>query len=363
MHEKILLRFDARQSLNPEGKHVRNGLSTALRTGDDLWLSCDERTTLERLTLNSKGEFASHRSFELCDFLDLPGGKNEVDIEGMALAGHYIWLIGSHSLKRSKPHSHDPVEKQVKRLAKIKNDPNRYLLARIPIILDNESGRYALHKECPNPDKPAQTLRAAQLHGDTTSSQLTDALQQDEHIAPFLSIPSKDNGLDIEGLTSSGDRIFIGLRGPVLRGWAIVLEIETEEDEKGMLHLKQLTEKHPYKKHFLHLRGKGIRELRIYGEDIYILAGPTMDQDGVIAMYRWPNALKTTQEEQTMVHAKHLERLCEVPHGTGANSGKDKAEGLAIHDEKHALVVFDSPTDERLVGENDVWADIIKLVQ
>ncbi|MHA6250196.1 DUF3616 domain-containing protein [Pontibacter sp. CAU 1760] len=361
MNEKIRLQFDEKQSRNPEGKHVRNGLSTALRTGNSLWLSCDERITIERLTLNSEGEFGNHKSFDLSDFIELPGGNTEIDIEGMALAGHYIWIIGSHSLKRKKPHSHDPVPKQIKSLAKIKNDPNRYLLARIPVAVDEATNEYTLLKECKHPDQPDRILRAAQLRGTTTSSLLTDALQNDEHIGPFLAIPSKDNGLDIEGLTTSDDRIFIGLRGPVLRGWAIVLEIETEEDEQGTLHLKQLTKQHPYKKHFLHLQGKGIRELRIFGNDMYILAGPTMDQDGVIAMYRWPGALTNTAEE-SMVHKKDLERLCEIPHGTGAHSGKDKAEGLAIHDDKHVLVVFDSPIDERLIGENGVLADIIQVV-
>lgn len=363
MTKKILLRFDAGKSLNPEGKHVRDGLSTGLRTGDNLWLSCDERTTIERLTVSSDGSFAGHQSFDLRDYLELPDGDNsEVDIEGMGTTDHYIWIVGSHSLKRKKPRGHDSVKKQMKRLAKIQTDPNRYLLARIPFLLDEASGQYMLHKQCEHPERPGYMLRAAQLHGGKTSSLLTDVLQQDEHIAPFLTIPGKDNGFDVEGLTTSGERIFIGLRGPVLRGWAIVLELETEEDDKGQLHLKQLTEKRPYKKHFLHLKGKGIRELRIFGEDMYILAGPTMDQDGVIAIYRWPNALRHTQEE-CMVHTKELVRLCEVPHGTGEDSGKDKAEGLAIYDEKHALVVFDSPKDDRKTEKNAVIADIIKLVK
>ena len=363
MTKNIMLRFDPKNSLNPKGKHVRDGLSTALRTGDNLWLSCDERTTLERLTLAKDGSFAGHQSFDLKDYLQLPDGdKSEIDIEGMGMANNYIWIVGSHSLKRKKPRRHHPVEKQMRHLAKVQSDPNRYLLARIPIVLDKASGEHILHKTCEDPERPGHQLRAAQLRGDQTSSTLTDALQQDEHIGPFMSIPSKDNGFDVEGLTTSGNRIFIGLRGPVLRGWAVVLEVETEEDDKGPLHLKQLTKKRPYKKHFLHLKGKGIRELRIFGDDMYILAGPTMDQDGVIAIYRWANALRHTEEE-TMVHTTELERLCEVPHGTGADSGKDKAEGLAIYDEKHALVVFDSPVEARKPEEHAVLADVIRVVK
>lgn len=360
MAKAIVLHFKHDLSIAND-KHVRDGLSAALRTGNDLWLSCDERTTIERLSLQDDGSFAGHTSFELADYLELPAkDKSEIDIEGIGIANNYLWIIGSHSLKRRKPKRHQSIKKQMKRLSEVTSDPNRYLLARIPVVKDEQTGRYELYKETENPDNPGHTLRAAQLRGNTTSSLLTEVLQHDEHLGPFISIPGKDNGFDIEGLATHGNRIYLGLRGPVLRGWAVILEVEVEEDEKGVLHLKQLIGEHPYKKHFLNLRGKGIRELRVFGEDLYILAGPTMDLDGVIAIYRWPGALVGRTEH--MVHHNELERLHEVPHGTGANSGKDKAEGLAVFDEKHVLVVFDSPTDERKIGSDSVEALVVKVV-
>ncbi|MBB6611517.1 DUF3616 domain-containing protein [Pontibacter sp. Tf4] len=360
MAKSITLSFAPELSLNQQGKHVRDGLSTVLHTDNNLWLSCDERTTIERLTQQPDGSFGEHRSFCLSDYLQLPDGTNsEIDIEGMGMANHYLWLVGSHSLKRKKPRKHDSLAKQMKRLAKVVSDPNRYLLARIPIILDKHTGNYTLCKECPDPDNPGKTLRAAQLAGDRTSNQLLEVLKQDEHISPFLHIPGKDNGFDIEGLATSGNKLYLGLRGPVLRGWAIVLEVEAEEDENGLLKLKQLSSGRPYKKHFLHLKGKGIRELRILGNDVYILAGPTMDLDGVIAVYRWRNGVLA--EEESMVHTADLERLCEVPHGHGQETGKDKAEGLAVYDEHNLVVVFDSPTDARKKGEHAVLADLIKI--
>ncbi|WP_266203267.1 DUF3616 domain-containing protein [Pontibacter kalidii] len=360
MKKKVILQFDPRLSSNPEGKHVRDGLSAALCTGNNLWVSCDERTTIERLTRQSDGSYAQHQSFSLEDFIDLPAkGESEIDIEGMGIAGNYLWIMGSHSLKRSKPKRHQSTTKQMERLARVKSDPNRYLLARIPILQD-ESGNYTLHKEADDPEQPGHTLVAAQLHGDTHSSILTELLAQDEHIAPFMNIPGKDNGFDVEGLAIHGKRIFIGLRGPVLRGWAMVLEVEAEEDEEGKLHLRKLENGKPYKKHFLNLRGKGIRELRFFGEDLYLLAGPTMDLDGVIAIYRWPNAVG---EPEQMVHHNELHRLQEVPHGTGKDTSKDKAEGLAVLDEHHVLVVFDSPMDERKQGEDAVWADVLRVAE
>ncbi|WP_439880536.1 DUF3616 domain-containing protein [Pontibacter sp. MBLB2868] len=361
MTTKITLEFDHKISLTPDGKHVRDGLSTALRTGDNLWLSCDERTAVERLTLTAKGTFAQHASFRLSDYLDLPGQEqSEVDIEGMGAANGYMWIMGSHSLKRKKPKRHASIQKQIKQLADIKNDANRYLLARIPMIQDKESGQFTLYKEVEDPEQEGRLLRAAQLHGDKTSSILSEILLKDEHLAPFMTIPGKDNGFDVEGLAVFGNRLFIGLRGPVLRGWAVVLEVEPEEDKKGKLHLKELGNGRLYRKHFLNLRGKGIRELRVFGDDMYLLAGPTMDLDGVIAIYRWPNAVK--QEKEQLLHNNELERIGEVPHGTGENTGKDKGEGLAFFDEKHVLVVFDSPVEERKVGKDAVQADLIRVI-
>ena len=60
----------------------------------------------------------------------------------------------------------------------------------------------------------------------TKGNDLTEALRGDEHLGSFLAIPGKDNGFDIEGLAVAGERLFIGLRGPVLRGWAVILEVE-----------------------------------------------------------------------------------------------------------------------------------------
>ncbi|MCC9136362.1 DUF3616 domain-containing protein [Pontibacter silvestris] len=360
MEKKLLLHFDPALSLNPEGKHVRDGLSTVLRTGDNLWVCCDERITIERLTLNGSGECAAHQSFKLTDFIELPN-ESEVDIEGIGIAENYLWIIGSHSLKRKKPRRQDSITEQIKRLAKVKTDANRYLLARIPILLEEKTGEHMLYKEHPDPDNPEYTLQAAQLEVGENTNQIVQMLQQDKHLKSFMKIPGKDNGFDIEGLAVSERRIFIGLRGPVLRGWAIVLEVEVEEKERGILQLKPFANGQLYRKHFLQLRGKGIREMRFLGNDIYLLAGPTMDLDGIIVVYRWRNVLTITEEQ--LVHNDELERLCEVPHGYGKDSGKDKAEGLAIFDETHVLVVFDSPIDARKVGENSVTADLYNVIR
>ncbi|MDF7812806.1 DUF3616 domain-containing protein [Hymenobacter sp. YC55] len=362
--QSALLHFNPKLSLNADGKHVRDGLSTVLRTGDNIWVSCDERTSIERLRLSAPNEFKGHCRYELSELLDLgEDAEEEIDIEGMAESDHYLWVIGSHSRKRKQPKPEDDdMAKQIARLAEVKEEPSRYLLARIPLLQNPTTGDYELFREAPHPTEPGKTLCAAQLHGSDTSNELLEILAQDPHLKPFMQIPGKDNGFDIEGLAVAPDgRLFVGLRGPVLRGWAVVLELLPREDKHGRLRLAELagaTEKY-YKKHFLALGGMGLRELRQRGSDLLLLAGPTMDLDGTIAVYCWPDALRC--EEDSLVGPDKLQRLFDVPHGFGPTAGKDKAEGMALLDDKHVLIVFDSPTDDRKPAAHQVVADVYPI--
>ncbi|GAA4353888.1 DUF3616 domain-containing protein [Hymenobacter saemangeumensis] len=365
MHRRpYTLHFDPKLSLNAEEKHVRDGLSAVLLTGDNLWVSCDERTSVERLRRTGPHSFGEHCSYELADLLDLPDdADSEIDIEGMGHANHYLWIVGSHSLRRKKPDKKGKdAEAQIARLAEVKGEPNRYLLARIPLLQNEKTGDFELHKAAPHPEKKGHMLRAAQLHGNGKGNELLDLLADDPHIGPFLTIPGKDNGFDIEGLavTNKG-QVFVGLRGPVLRGWALALELYPEEDKHGQLRLGKVkgAAQTYYRKHFLDLRGMGLREMRECGPDMLLLAGPTMDLDGTIAVYRWPGATRLTAD--SLIPADKLQRLFDVPHGHGPTAGKDRAEGMALLDERHILLTFDSPADSRKTGDNQAVADSFLL--
>jgi hypothetical protein len=61
-----------------------------------------------------------HRQFRVADFIKLPELEDqEIDIEGLAYAGHYLWFVGSHSWKRKKPKSDKNDEKNIKRLTNL----------------------------------------------------------------------------------------------------------------------------------------------------------------------------------------------------------------------------------------------------
>lgn len=358
--QDIILSFNNEISYNEDGKHKRDGLSSAIRTENNLWVCCDEGSSLERLTFLGEGKLGNHKTFNLNEYIEMPlGSSEEVDLEGLGIhENKYIWVVGSHSLTRKKPKKSDPPEKQIKRLAKVKEDPKRYLLARIPIVKD-ELGNYDLCKICPDNNNKSDKVTAAQLERRDRGNQLMEALENDEHFKDFLKIPGKDNGFDIEGLAVYKEKIFIGVRGPVLRGWAIILEIQVEDIDKHYFQLKPGSNGKLYKKHFLHLEGMGIRDLRVINEDLLILAGPSMDLDGTISVYRWRNGIE--QKEEAIVHRKDLERLFDVPHGSGENSGHDKAEGMALLDQNHVLIVFDTPTNKRKLDDSSVIGDVYQV--
>jgi hypothetical protein len=199
-----------------------------------------------------------------------------------------MWITGSHGLKRKKPDDSDSLKKQIKELAKVESQPNRYLLARIPLVADPQTGEYRLHKSCHHPEHKDQTLTAAVLKGDAHSNELTQALKKDSHLKHYLAIPGKDNGFDIEGLAIDGSRIFLGLRGPVLRGWAVVLELEMEATERPHAAPEAGGAQGQKVQEALPGPGRhGHPENDPAGGDLLILAGPTMDLDGTIALFRW----------------------------------------------------------------------------
>lgn len=333
-------------------------LSAVARTPDGhLWLGSDEFITLERLTPMGDGVYGSHQTFHLKDFIELFDHDSEIDIEGLDYSDGYLWVVGSHSVKRNKTKGKKP-SKDIERLSEIERDPNRSLLARLPILNGEIVPTYARSEE----DGEA-VLSAASLKKINDHSQLTEVLADDEHLGPFLSIglPSKDNGFDIEGIAVNGNQIFLGLRGPVLRGWAIILEIEVEESEPGTLTLKDLGDGKLYRKHFLDLNGQGIRELCLHDGDLIVLAGPTMDLEGAMQVFRFQDVLDHSQDTLWDQASGQLAVLFDLPFTIGA----DHAEGLTLLPclgyDNGLMMVYDSPHSNRRPSKKAVFADIFRL--
>lgn len=349
---RVLLRFDG-----TDGELHHDLSATALTPDGSLWMGSDELLTLERLSPIGPYSYGQHRSFAISDFVELANQKDEIDIEGMDFAQHYLWFTGSHSTKRGKVKGKKR-EKDLKSLATIKTEPNRYTLARIP-VLNGE-----LLKSCSNPDNPNETLTAAWLQKSGDKNILIDALAEDAHLGPFLAapLPSKGNGFDIEGLAVVNERIYLGLRGPVLRGWALILELQLEEETPEILTLKPIgTSGRRYKKHFVDLNGMGIRELCRQDDDLLILAGPTMEQEGAMQIFRFKDALDLEDDSITSQESGDLEVVCDLPF----TFGSDHAEGLTffpwIDGSTGLLIVYDSPDASRIPAPQSIYADLFRL--
>jgi hypothetical protein len=342
---------------------IRKSLSAVIQTGRHLWLGCDETATLERLTHLGGGRWGEHRTFPLADVLDLPGAADdEVDVEGLAWAPPYLWIVGSHGRKRDKPDlEKDGLEDALACLADVDTEDNRYLLARIPLEEDPESGGLVPRRSCPDPRDPGKTLTAARLKGKGRDSALMRALETDEHLRKFLRLPGKDNGFDIEGLSAADGRLFVGLRGPVLRGWAVVLELLAEEGSRPeRLKLARIGPGgRRYRKHFLQLDGLGVREITHLRDEMLVLAGPTMDVRAPATLFRWRGALSA--QGDTLVPEEKLERLMDLPHdvdGPGDHPEgvcRFRAEGM-----EGLLVVYDSPARRRRRGGR-IEADVFPI--
>ena len=329
-------------------------ISTSIVVDDTLFLAYDESAAIERLRW--KGDkYTKHKTFELDDFFDLPDGKGEMDIEGLAWEKPYLWFTGSMSLKRNEPNPDDDDEKGAAKLLEIDTDDNRFTLGRIPCEYDEDKNEWTPVQELETTDG---VLKGMIMEGGTRSTVLSELLSVDDHIAPFMKIPCKENGFDIEGLAVQGERIFLGLRGPVLSGWATVIEFGVHE-RNGYLHMDgRGDDEKPYRKHFIKMAGMGIREINVDPEtnDLLILAGPTMDLDGTISAWR----IKGGLPEKPISFTHDPERMFDVVDGTNLEHGKDKAEGMAILNDGNYLITFDSPREDRFEGDRGVWVDVYK---
>jgi hypothetical protein len=266
-------------------------------------------------------------------------------------------VLGSHSLTREKPKpgSHDSAE-ALRRLTEVEHHPSRHFLGRVPLLA--RDGTFTLEPSTPG---DGVTRTAACLDTRPKRGRLGKLLKADEHVGRFIDVPAKENGLDLEGIAVRGSRVLLGLRGPVLRGWAMILELDIKESRPGRLQPRRIgPDGERYRKHFLDLEGLGIRDLCFDQDRLLILAGPTMDLDGPVRVFAWPGCLEPGK--QMIVSADELEPLLDLPFQRGA----DHAEGIAVLERSNGrvelLVVYDSPAPHRLHDAGaGIDADVFQL--
>ena len=181
-------------------------LSAAAFAEPFLWTASDEMRTIECLAPYRRG-FRLHRQISLdVLFPGLPGADSaqEADIEALDVAEGLLWICGSHSLTRQSQ-----TKARGNRVhPRIRKRPSRRLFGAVSL---SEGGGNVISPGHAMPFQGNGSLRA--LLGKTP------------HIAPFMGLPSKENGLDIEGLAILRKKVYVGLRGPVVENAAIIAAI------------------------------------------------------------------------------------------------------------------------------------------
>lgn len=117
------------------------------------------------------------------------------------------------------------------------------------------------------------------------------------------------------------------------------------------------------RKHFLQLDGLGIRDLHFSGDDLYILAGPTMVLNGEIRLFKWQAARPLLAANREPVRFEEaLTSSVSLPHGRGTN----RAEAICALPaalsgaEASWLVLYDAPGANRKEGEHTVFGDLVR---
>lgn len=217
----------------------------ALKTRRSLsGIACNSVATGERMCLavfdeGLQARYVTLRNSQLIPHsqpVPLMDGDGELDAEGAAADGRYAYVTGSHSAKRSDCTS---------------NPDSRHVLR---LTLDPATGR---------------TLPGVQ----DDAGRLWRLMQTVPALKPYvgerkcLGSEPDQLGINIEGLAVRGERLYFGLRGPVIDGAAMVLSVEMQALFDSGQAKPAVTR--------LALGGnRGIRDLVAVQDGFLLLAGP-----------------------------------------------------------------------------------------
>lgn len=242
-------------------------------------LVTDEGNQLELFKPSAKG-------WQSLQVITLTQSLDEIDIEGVAWQAPYLYALGSHSAKRKKIKDGATQKENLKRLQETSLETARQQLFRVE--LNNQFDVT-----------------------DIQSLSLQPELQADPIVNAFIGLPSKENGIDMEGLAiDDKGRLFIGLRGPVLRGnIGMILRIETKKKRFEIKKSKWL---------YFDAEGRGVRGITETSDGFLVLTGAVGDQPMSYQVYRWSgkNALAGKDSKPS-----DFVYLCDLPDSKGKPEG------------------------------------------
>ncbi len=339
------------ESLPTNDKEHLNISCITVNTNESLLVvGSDERSHIQVLKKTGKAKFT------LIDDGNFPlaSGETELDIEGIASDKNYTWVIGSHSMKRKSVLNPEKLKKKAKEKEKkgdkLSENYNHDRILKVAIEPTRE-WLYRLETENNGVVKRNSIRRGS----------LRDILANHPVLHRFRNIPSKENGIDIEGLAVIPDsgpkktRLLVGLRGPSLRGpLAVVLEVSVKEDktDNGTPTLKIKLKDTNY----LSLNGRGIRgmsEMDNKTDGHLVLAGPVGDEPTPYMLYHW-NKKDSVPEIDTLDAKYNVTELCQIP--PPETESKAKAEGIHFLGEENGIIKFVIVYDSAINGAPTVFS-------
>jgi len=280
-------------------------ISAIVAFGNFLAIASDEsKRTIQILEKKESDCYEVRKDLEI----ELPvlteQDEQEIDIEGMSISNdNTLFVIGSHSLKRLKLKDEEAYHNNRERITKVIAEDKKNSIFKLTI--DPTTGE----------EKDRKTIRIKEI------------LEEDLVLGIFAKIPSKENGIDIEGIASDGDKLYLGFRGPVLRGNYVPVMV-----------INDFANPSDYELLFVNLNGNGIRDICKVDDGFLIIAGPMGDGFGSYELYFW-NGLDavpgTVKPEET-----EIRYLGEIPTAKGS-----KAEGITLLEETSSvyklMIVYD----------------------
>jgi hypothetical protein len=218
----------------------------------------------------------------------------ELDIEGIAVDGNSIYVVGSHSSKRNR----------------VRKKKNSYEQNRETFFVNNiadEVNRNWLYRL--TVDEQVQTTER------NMRISLNDIILNHNVLKTFSQLPSKENGIDIEGISVVDEWVYVGFRGPVFRGnYVPVLKFKFDDHVTTASLL------------FVNLGGGGIRDMASFNGGILIISGPVGDGPGSYRVHYWNG--------QDMIPGKDREKTKDYVSELGEIDAprKGKAEGILVLD-------------------------------
>jgi hypothetical protein len=291
-----------------------SGIACAAMSGyPRVCLVADDETQGVQIVILEDGKLIAGDFVRLID--DSFGNKAlELDAEGVAFAGGFFYVIGSHGRPRHEDGKEDSAEID----ARVKASSRIFRIRFAFNSIDIKTGKLVNQPEV------------------TSSQLLTSIIRLMPELQPFVDKPLEDNGLTIEGVAVKDGTMYAGLRGPVLTDQrAAILSVplgvlfDNKTGDATLLSPELKVDSFGYP--------RGVRDLAIFEGKLLVLAGPENDPPKGHPIQLGDYAI--------FAYDQKADKLLDLK-GYGSEIKPEALLPLSVNNGKlHALLLFDGPDE------------------